>query len=143
MTSHAKHFQIHVSEMSPAPVRPEDGWREMDIRFLINEDNAGAHEACFWRTVFPPGAAHERHTHPNSAEILYVVRGKGAAGTESEEHEAPAGTAIYIPPGAVHWFRNLDPHEEVEIVGAYAPGGSLDRAGYVYVGEITQEYRQV
>jgi quercetin dioxygenase-like cupin family protein len=143
MTQHVEHFQIHHDEMEPAPVRAEDGWKRMDIRFLINKDNAGSRHACFWRTVFPPGAAHERHTHPNAAEILYVVRGRGAAGTETEEHEAPAGTAIYVPPGAVHWFRNLDPDNETEIVGCYAPGGSLDDAGYEYIGEITAEYRTV
>jgi quercetin dioxygenase-like cupin family protein len=137
------HFQLHVSEMEPAGVKLEDGWREMDIRFLVNKDNAGAHEVCFWRTVFPPGAAHERHYHPNAAEVLYVVRGRGGAGTEDEEHEVTPGTAQYIPAGAVHWLRNVDPHEELEIVGCYAPAGSLDDAGYVFVSEITDEYRRV
>ncbi len=143
MTSPAKHFQIHVDAMKPAPVLKKDGWLNMDIRFLINKNNAGATESCFWRTVFPPGGAHERHIHPAAAEILYVVRGRGAAGNGEEEFEAPAGTAIYVPKGSTHWFRNLDSTQEVEIVGAYAPVGSLDDAGYRYVGEITDEFRRV
>jgi quercetin dioxygenase-like cupin family protein len=141
--SGTRHFQLHVDEMEPAPVRREEGWRNMDIRFLVREDNAGAGEVCFWRTVFPPGAAHERHYHPNAAEVLYVLRGRGAAGTEEEEHEVSAGTVQYIPKGAVHWLRNLDDQEELEIVGCYAPAGSLDQAGYVFVSDITDEYRQV
>src|SRR5919198_2248846 len=116
----AEHFQINLDEMEPAPVRAEDGWRNMDIRFLINKDNAGADEVCFWRTVFPPGAAHERHYHPNAAEVLYVLRGRGAAGTGDAEHEVLPGTAQYIPAGAVHWLRNANPDEELEIVGCYA-----------------------
>ena len=137
------HFRIHVTEMAPAAVAAKDGWRQMDIRFLINRDNAGAEEACFWRTVFPPGAAHERHAHPRAAEILYVISGTGAAGNEDGEVEVSAGSAIYVPAGAVHWFRNLDEAEPVEVVGVYAPAGSLEDAGYDYVGEITEEHRQL
>ncbi len=137
------HFQIRVSDVKPAPVQARDGWRDMDIRFLVHRENAGANEVCFWRTVFGPGAAHERHVHPKAAEVLYVVRGRGAAGTGDEEHEIVEGSAQYIPPGAVHWFRNPGESQSVEIVGCYAPAGSLQDAGYVYVGEITAEYRQV
>jgi quercetin dioxygenase-like cupin family protein len=138
-----RHYQAHVDEVDPAPVRREEGWRNMDIRWIVSSENAGAREICFWRTVFPPGAAHERHLHPNAAEVLYVIRGRGAAGTEDEEHEVTPGTVQYIPVGAVHWLRNLDDSEELEIVGCYAPAGSLEDAGYEFVSEITDEYRQV
>ena len=141
--SEDRHFQINISEVEPAPVRTEDGWRNMDIRFVVRGDNADSSEVCFWRTVFPPGAAHERHYHPNAAEVLYVLRGRGAAGTADEEHEVTPGTAQYIPKGAVHWLRNLDSDAELEIVGCYAPVGSLEEAGYVFVGDITAEYRQI
>jgi quercetin dioxygenase-like cupin family protein len=139
----ARHFQLNVTDIDPAPVKRDDGWRDMDIRFLVRRDNAGAGEVCFWRTVFPPGGAHERHYHPNAAEVLYVLRGRGAAGTEAEEHEVSPGTVQYIPKGAVHWLRNLEPEQELEIVGCYAVAGSLEEAGYVFVSDITEEYRQV
>jgi quercetin dioxygenase-like cupin family protein len=139
----SSHFQVHVSEVEPAPVEREDGWREMDIRFLIRDDNAGSNEICFWRTVFPPGGAHERHSHPNAAEVFYVLRGRGAAGSDDTEQEVTAGSVQYIPAGVVHWFRNLEPDQELELVGCYAPGGSLEAAGYEFAGEITDEYRQL
>jgi quercetin dioxygenase-like cupin family protein len=139
----ASHFQLHVTDVEPAPVEPKDGWRDMDIRFLVRDDNANSGEICFWRTLFPPGAAHERHYHPNAAEVLYVLRGRGGAGTEDEEHEVTAGSVVYIPRGAIHWLRNLDPEQELEIVGCYAPVGSLEEAGYVFVSDITDEYQQV
>jgi quercetin dioxygenase-like cupin family protein len=137
------HFQIHVSEMEPAPVKQEDGWRKMDIRFIVSDASGGAKNICFWRTIFPPGAAHERHYHPNAEEVLYVLRGRGAAGTGDEEHEIGPGSAQYIPAGEVHWLRNLSDDEELEIVGCYTPAASLDAAGYVFVSEITDEYRTV
>jgi quercetin dioxygenase-like cupin family protein len=143
MSNNHRHFQVSIDEVEPAPVRREDGWRDMDIRFVIRTDNADSSEVCFWRTVFPPGAAHERHYHPHAAEVLYVLRGRGAAGTGEEEHEILPGMAQYIPKGAVHWLRNLDQEEELEIVGCYAPAGNLDEAGYVFVSDITEEYQQV
>jgi quercetin dioxygenase-like cupin family protein len=138
-----EHFQLHYSAMPPAPVKLEDGWRDMDIRFMVNRDNAGAAEICWWRTVFPPGGAHERHLHPNAAEVIYILSGRGAAGTAETEHEAIPGTAIYIPRGVVHWLRNADADHPLEIVGAYAPVGSLEEAGYEFIGQITEEYQQV
>lgn len=129
--------------MAPAGVKAEDGWRKMDIRFLVSDQSGGAKHVCFWRTIFPPGAAHERHYHPNAEEVLYVLRGRGAAGTDAEEHEVTPGVAQYIPAGSVHWLRNLSDTEDLEIVGVYSPATSLDDAGYVFVSDITDEYRQV
>lgn len=143
MAQESEHFQVHVSEVESAPVRLEDGWRDMDIRFMVRGDNAGAKSICWWRTVFPPGAAHERHYHPNAEEVLYILRGRGAAGTGNEEHEMTPGTVQFIPAGATHWLRNADDHEEMEIVGCYAGVTSLEDAGYVFVSEISEEYRTV
>lgn len=142
MITDGAHIQIHHDEVSPAHVQRDEGWRGVDIRFLIGAATTGNHDVTMWRAVFAPGAAHARHTH-DSAEVFYLMRGRGAAGTADREYEVTAGSALYVPPGTVHWFRNPDPHEEVEIIGCYLPGGSLEEAGYHYVGEITDEYRQV
>ena len=149
---HGPHFQVHVSDVEPAPVRAADGWQSVDIRWVVGNEKAGSRAGsealCFWRTVLPPGvgAAHERHYHPYAAEAYYILRGRGAAGTgdeeEHEEQEVGPGTACYFPAGVVHWFRTLG-EEEVELVGCYAPGGSLEDAGYVFVGDVTDEYRNV
>lgn len=142
----ARHFQIDVNDVPPAPVREDDGWQAVDIRWVVGNDKAGSRagsdEICFWRTVFPAGSIHARHYHPNAAEALFIIRGRGAAGTGETEHEVGPGTALYVPAGVVHWFRNAG-NEELELVGCYAPGGSLEDAGYVYVGDVTDDYRQV
>lgn len=141
-----KHYQVHVSEVPSAPVTADDGWNRVDIRWVVGNEKAGSSAGsegiCFWRTVFPPGAAHARHIHPNANEAFFIIRGRGAAGTENEEHEVTPGTALYVPAGVTHWFRNVG-DDELELVGCYAPGGSLEDAGYVYVGEVTDEFRQV
>jgi quercetin dioxygenase-like cupin family protein len=135
------HTLVHVDELEPAGVAREDGWRKMDIRFFGGAVN-GSKNACFFRTIFPPGAAHERHYHPNADEFIYVISGRAALGTEDEEHEVTAGGMDFVPAGKVHWARNLDQNEPVELVGIYVGGGSLEEAGYEYVGEITEEYRK-
>jgi quercetin dioxygenase-like cupin family protein len=80
--------------------------------------------------VFPPGAAHEAHRHPNADEFFYVIRGRALLGAEQEEHEAGPGTVEFVPAGKVHWLRNLDSSEPVEVVGGYLGVGSLEEAGY-------------
>jgi len=124
------HFTVHVEEVQPAPVRVEQGWRDVDIRFLITRDAAGTGSVCLFRAVFPPGAAHQAHRHPNADEFFYVLRGRALLGAEDERHEARAGTVEFVPAGRVHWLRNLDPAEPVEVVGGYLGVGSLDEAGY-------------
>ena len=142
MIIEGQHYQVHEEEVAPAPVAAGDGWNGVDIRFLLGEHLTGASQVTMWRATFAPGAAHARHTH-DGAEAFFVMSGRGAAGTGDNEYEVAAGSALFVPPGAVHWFRNPDPHNKVEIVGCYAPGGSLKEAGYHYVGEITDEFRTV
>src|SRR5918999_3319430 len=109
------HLQVHYDEVAPAGVLNRDGWRDVDIRFLIGAATTGNHDVTMWRARFAPGAAHARHTH-DAAEVFFLMRGRGAAGTEDREYEVVAGSALYVPPGTVHWFRNPG-SEELEIIG--------------------------
>ena len=140
------HFQIHYEDVAIADVDAAEGWQGLGIRWLVGNakagSEAGSDDICFFHVKFPPGATHARHYHANSAEAFYVIRGRGAAGTGEEEHEIGPGMACYIPAGVTHWFRNIG-DEEYEGVGLYAPGGSLEDTGYVFVGDVTEEYRQV
>jgi quercetin dioxygenase-like cupin family protein len=135
------HAMVHVDELEPAGVAREDGWREMDIRFF-DGPLSGSENTTFFKTVFSPSAAHERHYHPNADEFLYVISGRAGVGVEDEEYVAEAGSIQFIPAGKIHWLRNLDENEEVHLVGLYIGGKTLDEAGYEYVGEITEEYRK-
>jgi len=132
---------LNVEELEPAPVAREDGWRDMTIRFL-DGSVSGSSNGCMFRTTFGPGAAHERHFHPNADEFLYVISGRAAAGAGEEEHEIGPGTVQFIPAGTTHWLRNLDDRAPVELVGIYVGGANLEEAGYEYVGEVTDAYRQ-
>jgi mannose-6-phosphate isomerase-like protein (cupin superfamily) len=129
-------FLVHVSDVSPAPVTADRGWRKMDIRFILRDDLSGHSSVCFFRTLFEPGAAHEIHTHPGADEFLYVVRGRCMVGAGDDEFEAGPGSLQFIPKGKKHWLRNVDSFELVEIVGGYAGVGSLQDAGYDFIAHL-------
>jgi quercetin dioxygenase-like cupin family protein len=127
------HYLARVDEVTPAPVPVESGWRDMDIRFIATRELTGSGAVCIFRTVFPPGAAHEKHVHPNADEFIYMISGRAGAGSGDEEFEVGPGL---VPKGEVHWLRNLDPHQPVELIGGYLGVGSLEEAGYEYVGPV-------
>jgi quercetin dioxygenase-like cupin family protein len=132
-------FVTHVSEYAPAPLSAEDGWRKMDIRFILNRADSGAGSVCVFRTLFEPGAAHEIHTHPGADEFLYVVRGHCMVGAgDAQEWDAGPGTLQFIPAGRKHWLRNVDPFEPVELIGGYAGVGSLEEAGYDFIAHLDE-----
>jgi len=145
-------FRIGVDDVEIASAAKSDvGFANMDIRFLISDKTAGAQELSLFRTVFPPGfSAHQKHYHADIEEVIFGIRGRGVVGIEHpdgkiEEFEISPGVAIFVPKDYIHWFRNLDPNEEVEICGVYsAPdAGDYKPEDYVYIGEITEDDKKL
>lgn len=132
MTGHA--YFGDVEDVTPTSVRSEDGWQAVDIRFLLPPSLQLSAPIALFRALFPAGAAHRMHTHPDADEFVYVIRGRARLGAGDEERDAGPGTVQLIPAGVVHWLHNLD-DEPVEVVGGYLGVRTLDEAGYQYVGE--------
>lgn len=122
-----------VDRVTPSPVRSEDGWQAVDIRFLLPPSLRLSAPVALFRALFPPGAAHRTHTHPNADEFVYVIRGRARLGAGDEERDGGPGTVQLIPAGVVHWLQNLG-DEPVEVLGGYLGVRSLQEAGYRYVG---------
>jgi oxalate decarboxylase/phosphoglucose isomerase-like protein (cupin superfamily) len=145
-------YRISIDDVKPAVAAKSDiGFANMDIRFLITDKTAGATELSLFRTVFPPGfSAHQKHFHVDIEEVIFGIRGRGVVGIEkpdgkADEYEISPGVAVFIPKNYIHWFRNLDPDEEVEICGVYsAPdAGDYKPEDYKYVGEITEKDKKL
>jgi quercetin dioxygenase-like cupin family protein len=136
IVSNEDSYIVHVSDIAPAPVTADQGWRKMDIRFIVTRDNSGRDSVCVFRTLFEPGAAHEIHTHPGADEFLYVASGRCMLGAGDTEYEAGPGTLQLIPAGKKHWLRNTDPFESVELIGGYTNVGSLEEAGYDFIDHL-------
>ena len=72
-----------------------------------------------------PGKGHERHTHPESDEILYVVRGEGEQEVADETHAIETGDMVFVPEGVEHGTVNTG-WEPLVLLAVYAPPGPED-----------------
>ncbi len=141
---------IHDVDITPA-AKSETGFTKMDIRFLITNKTVGSKKLSLFRTVFPPGyAAHEKHYHKDIEEVMFGIRGRGVVGMEHEdgtieEYEVSPGVGILVPDNKIHWFRTLDPNEEVEICGVYSVpnAGEYRPEDYIYMGKITEKDKKL
>ena len=73
-----------------------------------------------------PGKGHERHNHPYSEEVLYVISGKGVQTVELEsgtlEQEIGPGTLVHIPTAIYHSTINSG-ETPMQMIAIYAPFG--------------------
>lgn len=72
-----------------------------------------------------PGKGHERHTHPDSDEILYIIRGEGEQEVADKTRDIKAGDTVYIPEGTEHGTLNTG-WEPLIFLAVYAPPGPED-----------------
>lgn len=73
--------------------------------------------------VLLPGQGHDRHNHPESEEILYVLSGEGEQMLDDEEpFPVHAGDVIYVPTGVFHSTMNTG-WAPLRLLAIYNPGG--------------------
>ena len=82
---------------SDGALRSEDGWVDMDVRWLLTRDTVGAEHSVFGITVFPPGSKHDIHRHPNAEEFEYLVSGRGIARVGDADVELGPGEVVFVP----------------------------------------------
>ncbi len=72
------------------------------------------------------GKGHERHNHPYSEEILYVISGTGLQMVDlpegEVEREIGPGTLVHIPTAVYHSTVNTG-DEVMQLIAIYAPFG--------------------
>jgi oxalate decarboxylase/phosphoglucose isomerase-like protein (cupin superfamily) len=95
------------------------------IKPLVSEDNvAESPHVSLMHVVLLPGQGHERHNHPDSDEILYVLAGEGDQMVDDgEPFPVRPGQAIWIPKAAFHSTVNTG-WEPMVILAVYAPAGA-------------------
>ena len=125
-----KPYRTNIRDVPLVPgLKKDDGWIDMQVQFLIDEKTAGSDRMLVGWTVLPPGAAHERHRHPNVDEFWVVIKGNGVMFTEDDEMPSGEGDVVFTPAGHWHGFRNTS-DEDVVLVGGWSGAGSLESAGY-------------
>jgi oxalate decarboxylase/phosphoglucose isomerase-like protein (cupin superfamily) len=95
------------------------------IKPLVSQDNvAETPDVSLMHVVLLPGQGHERHNHPDSDEILYVLAGAGDQMVDDgEPFPVRPGQAIWIPKGAFHSTVNTG-WEPMVLLAIYAPAGA-------------------
>jgi oxalate decarboxylase/phosphoglucose isomerase-like protein (cupin superfamily) len=78
--------------------------------------------------VLLPGQGHDRHNHPESHELLYVLAGQGEqmvedSGGQPITRTVHAGDVIRIPRGVYHSTVNTG-WEPMRVLAIYAPSGA-------------------
>lgn len=88
-----------------------------------------------------PGKGHERHAHPDSDEILFVISGEGEQTVGEEKRTIGPGEMVYVPEGVEHSTVNTG-WETLQLLAVYVPPGpeevlaSLPECEIVPAGEI-------
>jgi quercetin dioxygenase-like cupin family protein len=94
------------------------------VKPLVATDNTDDPAVSMMHVVLLPGQGHERHNHPDSDEILYILAGRGDQMVDDgEPFEVRAGHAVFIPRGAFHSTVNTS-WEPMTILAIYAPAGA-------------------
>lgn len=93
------------------------------IKFLSEPLVTNAERFSFGMVVLEPGKGHERHNHPGSEEIIFVMSGEG----EQMVDDQPAvkvrpGASIYIPADVYHSTLNTG-WEPLRLLVVYSPAG--------------------
>jgi mannose-6-phosphate isomerase-like protein (cupin superfamily) len=78
-----------------------------------------------WTNVTPPGGGPPPHHHDNEDEWFWPLSGEAEFLKDGEWIKVPAKTALYMPRGSVHSFRNPN-NEPLERLIQTIPGGFDD-----------------
>jgi oxalate decarboxylase/phosphoglucose isomerase-like protein (cupin superfamily) len=93
------------------------------IKWFVTPDRTAGAAITFGEVVLLPGKGHDRHNHPESEEILYILSGEGE---QMLDDGAPfpvrAGVTIYVPTGVYHSTLNTG-WQPLRLLALYNPGG--------------------
>jgi oxalate decarboxylase/phosphoglucose isomerase-like protein (cupin superfamily) len=94
------------------------------IKPLVAADNTDDPAVSMMHVILLPGKGHDRHNHPESDEILYILAGEGDQMVDDGEPFAVRpGQTVFIPKGAFHSTLNTG-YEPMVILAIYAPAGA-------------------
>jgi quercetin dioxygenase-like cupin family protein len=125
-------MKVHVESFEPdGSLRADDGWVNMNVKFLITRETVGAERTVFGITIFPPGSMHDIHRHPNAEETEYIVEGHGVARVGGDDVAMGPGDVVFVRPNDDHGFHNTSSTERAVMVWCYGGAASLEEAGYV------------
>jgi oxalate decarboxylase/phosphoglucose isomerase-like protein (cupin superfamily) len=109
-------------------VRPEDvetlGYDWGTIRLLSEPKLTGAERMTCGLVELAPGKGHDRHNHPGTEEIIYVISGHGEQMVDDGGTvKVGPGASIFVPTGAYHSTLNTG-RRTMRLLVIYCPTGT-------------------
>lgn len=94
------------------------------IKWFVSPDRIDGANVTFGEVVLLPGKGHDRHNHPDSEEILYILSGEGVQTIgDGDPFPVKAGDIIYIPTAVFHSTYNAG-WDAMRLLAFYNPGGA-------------------
>jgi quercetin dioxygenase-like cupin family protein len=72
---------------------------------LTGKDTGGKY--TLFTDIAPPGGGPPPHYHQNEDELFHVTEGRASFFYEGKWTEVPVGTAVFMPRGTIHSFKNV------------------------------------
>ena len=111
-----------MSAIDPNAV-PTQTFKWGAIKWYVAPGATAGAVMSFGEVVLLPGMGHDRHNHPVSEEILYVLSGEGEQMIDDgEPFPVRAGDTIYVPTAVYHSTRNTG-WTPMRLLAVYNPGG--------------------
>src|SRR5882757_2103029 len=97
-----------------------------NLRWLVNADLLGAKHLsmCIIR-VEPGETVRPAHSHPNGAEVIYIISGSGRVLVNGEVSPVRRGSVVLFPQGHVHMLHNTGA-EEMKVICFFSPATNLE-----------------
>lgn len=112
----------HDQKIDPAN-SPTQTFEWGAIKWFVTPERTPNATFAFGEVILLPGQGHDRHNHPQSEEILYVLSGTGEQMvSDGESFPVGAGDTIYVPQGAFH-STYATGWEPLRILAIYNPAG--------------------
>lgn len=93
------------------------------IKWLVTPRGTPGAALTFGEVVLLPGKGHDRHNHPYSEEILYILSGVGEQMIDDQvPFPIKAGDTLYIPQAVFHATLNTG-WQPLRFLALYNPGG--------------------
>jgi putative monooxygenase len=100
-----------------------EGLRRKVFR-VVNDKLVKSEHMAAGLTIFDPGEASSLHSHPESEEIDFIVKGRGDVVSGNERAAFAENSFMFIPKGVEHQHVNTG-EEPMWLIWMYTPGGEL------------------
>ncbi len=93
------------------------------IKWYVAPETTPGAQMSFGEVVLLPRQGHDRHNHPASEEVLYVLSGEGMQTlNDGEPFPVKAGDTIYVPAALFHSTVNTG-WAPLRLLAVYNPAG--------------------